>query len=247
MAHRPKISLPKTSLKTPMPTGKQIWPDYIRPNDILYWDAKQAGKNTFHDGYKTGHKNRPFLVDKIVNDTIICIPITHSKPNHKSIYRTYNVKASPSVSSAINELTNDHDNRPNYFRPLDRVKVKKSTFMHNQLPEKLGNLTEKIQRNAIRQQKRLFIQAKKEYIIANKQYHKEQKIDHHVKNYYKRSMNKEVLSDKEFVKFLASEDYNQKPKEPFTYQPLNHHNQPNAKKYSRKEKHKKQIADIDFD
>ena len=39
--------------------GKEIRPDYIRPNDILYWDANQAGINKQHDGFKYDHKNRP--------------------------------------------------------------------------------------------------------------------------------------------------------------------------------------------
>ena len=229
--------------------GKEIRPDYIRPNDILYWDANQAGINKQHDGFKYDHKNRPFWVIRVNDDEITAIPITHTpnekKDGYKSLYTVYNVKSSPTINKAINQMTGE--SKYNYFRPLNEVKVKKSTFASKQYPRRLGNLTQLVSRNTIRQQRRALNNSVQQAVQANRQFYHEQKIRHKSPNYHfdskeyhERALKKEVLRNRDFMESLISKDYIGYTKEPFMYQPVNHqkiHSQKHQK-YKRSYKHK---------
>lgn len=213
--------------------NKRIRPEYIKKYDILRWNALQTNASS---------KNRPFLVVRVTKSRITAIPITHSAPtNYKHLYNFYNTKASPNINQAIKEMTHDKKIEPNYFKPAQRVKVAKSSFASKQLPQRLGNLKDYVERSEIRQQQKQMNQDVKQMYQAVENYEQQDSMTQ--KEYLKKAEQKEALKKEAFVNFLVAQDYGEKARHKKDYQPKRIY-QP-KKHYQRSKPKKSKVIDFD--
>lgn len=204
-----------------------IEPQYIKKYDILRWNAL--------DSSPRGYKYRPFLVIQTDPKQIVAIPITHTD-NKSTKYGYYNVPARPLIDQAI-RMSTDKPGK-NYFKPVDQIAIKRSTFKTNQLPQRCGNLMDFVPRKLIRQQIRDNDNMVQKLYDAHKEYVREMKYGQ-VHHYRERAKKRDVISDHDFAQFLVAKYVGMEPLEKRTYQPIDRKNKSqyhNYKHYYHKDK-----------